>query len=339
MTEEDRTLTLIKRLSRMRETPTDLQSYLDQMAALAVDITAADAASLMLLDRDDINLILAANHGIDEESIRRITFRLGEGIAGRVLETGQIERYDDVIGEPQFVAYPWQEGTIHALIAVPIRSASRSLGVLSVHAERRAIFGEAEQVWLELIARQVAADLENAWLRERSCFDPLTRVYNRAHCLGRLEEEVKRSRRHQAELSLLAIDIDRFRTVNEVHGTFIGDMVLREFARRVDAEVRGEDLFARWTAEKFFLVLPHTSGPVAEKIAERVRLQVTQRAFSSRRGAIPLTVSVGVGWLDDDHPTVEALVESCQRALAAAKAGGGNRVATPPAEADTSNAP
>ncbi len=334
MSDEDRTLTLIRQLSSLAETPADLPAYLQRIATLAAECTGADGSSLMLLDRDDSTLVMSATHGLAEDAIRRITFQPGEGIAGRVLETGRLERYDDVVGEPQFEPYAWQDGQIRSLLVVPVRSASRSLGVLSVHAAATGVFGDPEQAWLGLIARQVATDLENAWLRERSCYDPLTRVYNRAHCLGRLQEEVKRARRHGGELSLMSIDIDRFRTVNEIHGTFVGDMVLREFARRVADEVRGEDLFARWTSEEFFLLLPHTAGDAALRIAERVRMQVYQRAFRSRRGAIPLTVSVGVGWLDDDHDSVEAVIDRCREALGRAKRAGGNRIEPPLPAAD-----
>jgi len=323
----DATHELLRRMVVLVDERRDLPSFLAGVAGMARDMAGADAASVMLMDKDDSALVVAACEGADADQLRRISFQPGEGIAGRVLETGHTERYDDVIGEPQFVTFAWQEGRVHALLVVPVRTADRVVGVLSLHAEQPGRFSDLEQAWTELLARQVAADVENAWLRETTRIDPLTRMLNREGFGERLEVEYSRCRRHAWPLSLLAIDIDQFEAVNELHGRFVGDLVLRELARRVADEVRLEDVLARWEDELFVLALPQAPTAAAEKIAERIRYRIQQRAFRSRRGAIPLTVSAGVATSGDGVTRAAELVDRAQRALAEAQKHGGNRVA------------
>jgi diguanylate cyclase (GGDEF)-like protein len=323
----DPTRELLERIVGLADERQDLVVFLEAVAELARDLAGADAASVMLMDKSDSSLVVASCAGVDAEQLRRISFEPGEGIAGRVLESGATERYDDVIGEPQFVTFPWQEGRVHALLVVPVSTPDRVVGVLSLHAEQPARFGALQQAWTELLARQVAADVENAWLRETTRVDPLTRMLNRAGFRERLEIEYSRCRRHAWPLSLLAIDIDQFRAVNELHGRFVGDLVLRELARRVADEVRIEDVLARWEGELFVLALPQAPTAAAEKIAERICYRIQQRAFRSRRGAIPLTVSAGVATTGDGITRAAELIDRAQQALVEAQTAGGNRVA------------
>ena len=328
MTETERdTLRLLKQISELTSACEELVPFLEGMARLAAEIVDAEVSSVLLMDADDTGLVVSACHGMDEASLRRVSFEPGEGIAGRVLETGRTERFDDVVGDPQFIAFPWQDGKVHSLLAVPIRTVERVVGVLSVHCERVAAFDATHQAWLELLARQVASDVENAWLRETTRLDPLTRILNRVGCVERMDVEFRRCRRHAWPMAIQAIDIDQFCAVNELHGRFVGDMVLREFARRIADEVRGEDVLARWSGELFLLVLPQTPPGAAEKIAERIRLRIQQRAFRSRRGAIPLTISIGVAVTTENMARPSELVDLALKALATAKKAGGSRIA------------
>ena len=325
-----RTLALLRRLTRLAESQPDLQVFLVEIARLSTEITGADSGAILLLDKDAASLVISAHHGFEDPAVGQATLQPGEGIAGRVLETGRPERFDDVVGEPQFVAPPWRDAVIHSMLVVPIRTPERVVGVVSLHAARVGVFGEAEQAWIELLSRQLAADVEIAWLRETAWFDPLTRIRNRGRFEERLDEEIRRARRHLSELSLLAIDIDQFHVVNEIHGEFVGDMVLREFAQRISDEVRGEDILARWEGEMFLCLLPHTDREAAVKAAERVRVRVMQRAFRSRRGAIPLTISVGVATLEPGGTTSQEFVDIARAALLDAKNRGRNRVGVAP---------
>ncbi len=319
-------LELMRRLSQLDRSGEGILDFLGEICKLCADISGANDAAVLLLDQDHSTLVVSACHGIDPDALRRVTFQPGEGIAGRVLETGETERHVDVMNDPQFVELPWQEGRIRSLMAVPIRNSNSVVGVVSLHATETGVFGESEQTWIELVARQLASDIENAWLEQTSCYDPLTSVLNRNYFLQRLDKECHRARRHASPLTLLAIDIDRFSAVNELHGRFVGDMVLREFARRLGEEVRSEDLLSRYGGELFLLLLPHTDRDAAERISERIRTGVMSRAFRSRRGAIPCTVSIGVAALEPASLPPEEFIERSLEGLRKAKRRGRNAV-------------
>ena len=102
-----KTLALLRWLSRLAESQPDIQTFLGEIARLSTEITGADSGAVLLLDKDAAVLVVTACHGLDDATAAQVTFQPGEGIAGRVLETGQPERFDDVIGEPQFLTLPW----------------------------------------------------------------------------------------------------------------------------------------------------------------------------------------------------------------------------------------
>ena len=144
---------------------------------------------------------------------------------------------------------------------------------------------------------------------------------------GHLETLIARAGPGVRGLSLLVLDIDHFKAVNDNHGHAIGDEVLREFGARVSRSVRGIDLACRYGGEEFVVVMPETEIAVARKVAERLCRHVAEDAFIAKGGdlALPVTCSVGVAsWQPDENG--EALLKRADDALYAAKHEGRNRV-------------
>ncbi|HET7410314.1 MAG TPA: PleD family two-component system response regulator [Paracoccaceae bacterium] len=156
--------------------------------------------------------------------------------------------------------------------------------------------------------------------------DPLTGVYNRRHANAHIEDVVDRSRDRGAELTIMLLDLDRFKSINDGHGHAAGDMVLREFARRLQANVRSIDLVARIGGEEFMVVMPDSGAASAAEIAERVRLATADPPFRvSQSGATrSVTVSIGYAVLQPGESVFE-LIERADRALYASKNAGRNR--------------
>lgn len=188
----------------------------------------------------------------------------------------------------------------------------------------------------ELVARVAAAahvkKLQDQ-LRQRNVeldlvgrTDALTGLYNRRH----LEEECGRqqsiARRHGDPLGLILLDIDHFKNVNDSYGHPAGDLVLREFARRLAGQIRVGDVAGRWGGEEFLVVLPRTGPDGVLGVGERIRLAVSATPMSAAGQDITVTVSGGcaVGPLD----SVEALVAEADARLYRAKAAGRDRIAT-----------
>jgi diguanylate cyclase (GGDEF)-like protein len=152
--------------------------------------------------------------------------------------------------------------------------------------------------------------------------DHLTGLPNRREFQERLGGEITRARRHERQLSLLVLDLDHFKSVNDSHGHPVGDRVLIETARRLAGLVRQGEVVARIGGEEFAVILPETDGQSAVAAAQRMRMAIQARPFP---GVGPLTVSGGVCSLSDARDG-DDLFRLADVALYAAKARGRNRV-------------
>lgn len=177
-----------------------------------------------------------------------------------------------------------------------------------------------------------------AALRQLATRDELTGLLNRREFDRVLHDEQDRAKRFGHALSLLMIDVDHFKAINDTHGHPTGDVVLREVARRVASQTRDVDRVARFGGEEFALVLVQTDRAAAQEVAERVRQAVAASAIAGTNGPVlQLTVSVGVATLPDDASSAAALVAAADKALYGAKAGGRNRVMAYAAMAGTTS--
>jgi diguanylate cyclase (GGDEF)-like protein len=157
--------------------------------------------------------------------------------------------------------------------------------------------------------------------------DEKTGLYNFREFQRRLHEEWSRAVRYATPLSLVMLDLDHFKEINDALGHQAGDRVLREFATLVTGGARANDVAARWGGEEFAIILPHTEADMAERVAERIRSAVGDFVFLADERPTRLTVSAGVAmWPSPAVVTIDDLVRRTDRALYAAKEGGRNRV-------------
>ncbi len=179
--------------------------------------------------------------------------------------------------------------------------------------------------------------LENAVNRARllrsGITDVLTGWHNRRYLQTRLREELARSRRDGSPLTLLLIDIDHFKRVNDNHGHLVGDGVLTEVAQRIESRIRASDVAARYGGEEFVLLLPDTDAVAGRSLAERLRAAVAERPVPLADGTeLALTISVGLATVtatraDEDLKTLaESLLARADVALYEAKSAGRDRV-------------
>jgi diguanylate cyclase (GGDEF)-like protein len=162
---------------------------------------------------------------------------------------------------------------------------------------------------------------------ERLAFtDPLTGLYNHRHLFHLADREFQRARRYQLPLSVIMLDIDDFKRVNDTYGHAIGDQVLQEVAECCRKELRGVDVIGRYGGDEFVAMLPETGVPAACQVAERLRKSIAERVLDTKAGRVTVTVSLGVAALGDEHLTPEILLDSADKALYVAKQNGRNRV-------------
>jgi two-component system, cell cycle response regulator len=173
-------------------------------------------------------------------------------------------------------------------------------------------------------------DLEEQFQRrmyESALRDGLTKAFNKKYFQERLESEVAYSLRHDSVLSLILLDLDHFKRINDTYGHLAGDYVLATFSSTVLSTIRKEDVFARYGGEEFALISRGIDGPGAAQFAERVRSGVERFAFQYQGKRMPVTVSIGIAAMPTPGIELpEHLVDTADRALYAAKSSGRNRV-------------
>ena len=156
--------------------------------------------------------------------------------------------------------------------------------------------------------------------------DSLTSLYNRRHLFELADREFQRARRYQLPLSVMMVDIDEFKRVNDTYGHAIGDQVLQGVAECCRKELRGVDVIGRYGGDEFVALLPETGLSEACQVAERLRKTIAERVLDTKAGRVTVTVSLGIAVLDDDQLTPETLLDHADQSLYRAKQNGRNRV-------------
>jgi diguanylate cyclase (GGDEF)-like protein len=199
----------------------------------------------------------------------------------------------------------------------------RSFEVTVTSLDRRGAPGRSA-----LVLRDVTPLLEaHAKLKDLANTDELTGLANRRHFMESLQREIERARRYNSALSLVLLDLDHFKRVNDTHGHAAGDDVLRETASILREVCRDVDEAARIGGEELALLLPETNAAGARVMAERVRRRIEQTALASPAGAAyEVTASFGVASLDEEIDTPDRLLQASDAALYRAKEAGRNRV-------------
>jgi len=176
----------------------------------------------------------------------------------------------------------------------------------------------------------VATSIANANLHNRvaqmATTDGLTGLFNHRYFQERLSERIDEARRHPTRHSLVLVDIDHFKKVNDSYGHPIGDKVLKVMSRLLKENVRTIDLAARYGGEEFVLVLANTRLEGAKKLADRIRKQASKLKFDADGKTFKVTISMGVATFPDDARNKQALIEHSDQALYHAKENGRNRV-------------
>ncbi|MBX5483882.1 MAG: GGDEF domain-containing protein [Myxococcaceae bacterium] len=156
--------------------------------------------------------------------------------------------------------------------------------------------------------------------------DGLTQIFNRRYFEEALDREISRCRRYGRALSLILIDIDHFKLINDTYGHLAGDHVLKQLASTVKTKIRREDVFARYGGEEFALLLPEVEARGAQAMAEKTRRLVEAQKFRFDRQTIPVTISLGLATMSPGERDGKELIRAADEKLYAAKQSGRNRV-------------
>lgn len=247
----------------------------------------------------------------------------GEGVAGRAARYGRTILEAPLHGDLNLVVSA----------AFPMIVGARVIGIMVAKPTLGPGTKSPEFIYvMEMLASHAGAAIESARLHAlaeaRSHVDALTRSLNRHRLDEDLADECRRSARYARPLSVIMLDVDNFKSVNDTHGHARGDVVLQHLAEAVRGAVRTTDSVYRYGGEEFVVLLRETGAQAAKELAERLRRCVEQYFTDDASGAV--TASFGVAELDLDEPTPSAVVEAADRALYESKRAGRNRVSVAP---------
>jgi diguanylate cyclase (GGDEF) domain len=251
----------------------------------------------------------------------------------RVLEGQEtvIVDADDPAADPAEVALMRLEGNL-VLTMLPLVAKGHAIGLVELFSRTHVIL-DAEHLQLaRTMANEAAMALENARLyedaRKLADRDPLTGFYNHRFLHERLGEEVVRTQRARRSMSVLMLDLDDFKLVNDTFGHLFGDRVLTWTAELIRSTLRASDIPARYGGDEFVIILPETDGDEARSAAERILEAFRDRAFvSEQRGPVPIGASIGVATFPAEGRTATELLAAADRALYRVKRDGGHDAA------------
>jgi len=210
-------------------------------------------------------------------------------------------------------------------IIFPLKGKTVLLGYLVIKGA-----DEHDQDKIMILVNQFALVLRRIYLYREverlAITDSLTQAFTRRYILERFEEEIQRARVKNSKLSLLMLDVDFFKRVNDRYGHLVGDSVLRRVARQVLENIREIDIFGRYGGEEFCIILPETGSDAASYVADRVRKAIEEQWVEAYDTRVKVTVSIGVSSFPTDGKNTSTLIDKADWALYRAKKKGRNQI-------------
>ncbi len=226
--------------------------------------------------------------------------------------------------------FPFKPEETKTFLGIPVMSENKVTGVFAITSSEPDAIGSFHSYLLRTIADQAGMSITNAQLHNQvemlAITDGLTGLYNHKHFQERMNDEFQRLQRMPQPLSMMLIDIDFFKKINDTYGHPAGDGVLRKLAQMLRKTLRGIDIIARYGGEEFATVIVGTDLSGAVKMAERLRTSVMNTPFPVDEGIINITLSIGLATFPQDGGKKEVLISRADQALYYAKENGRNRV-------------
>jgi diguanylate cyclase (GGDEF)-like protein len=320
-----RQLEAINTIARQTTALVELDELLDTVCTLMLERFHIDQVAVLLSDAD--GLYVSATYGKLTPILSAGARVAPAGLAMKALSRGLSVVANDVSTERDYD--PGCKET-KSEMCVPLMFFGEKLGVMALDCARLNGFEDSDVQPLESVADICAAAIANARHFERTqqlaYQDGLTGIFNRRHFEKRIREELERSQRYNTSLSVVMLDIDYFKKLNDEFGHLLGDEVLKQVSAIFQQHLRKGDVVCRYGGEEFALLLPQTNGENALEVAEKLRRTVEGWPFPG----VPRQVTISAGLADCPTfgMTRDEIVSAADGALYHAKLSGRNRVVT-----------
>ncbi|GMR05160.1 MAG: sensor domain-containing diguanylate cyclase [Thermodesulfobacteriota bacterium] len=319
----------ISQLSTFNEVGKTLTSSLDLKEILKIvmekirELLHPGNWSLLLMDEETKDLKFEIAVGKGSEKIRGMRLKSGEGIAGWVAREKKPVLVTDVTKDPR---YSKKVDSItnyntRSIICVPLVARDRCLGVIElINRPRSKVFTDEDLTLLTTLADYTAIAIENAIyfkrIHELTITDDLTKLYNARYLHMRLNDEVERARRFGYDLSMIFIDLDYFKKINDNHGHLCGSKLLAEVGSLLKKIIRSVDMAFRYGGDEFIILMPETPKKNARIVANKIRTELKKAVFLKEEGVnCRITASFGVASYPKDAADKTELIHMADNAM------------------------
>jgi diguanylate cyclase (GGDEF)-like protein len=298
------------------------RKVIELIMAKVQELIPCEAWSMLMVDEEKQELSFELALGEKGGDVSTFRIKVGEGIAGWVAQTGKPTIVNDTRRDPRF-AGKFDDKTqfqTRSILCAPLISRGRIIGVVEIINKLEGDFSQGDLEMLLTLVEPCAIALENAILFQKTeqltITDDLTRLFNSRYLNLYLSREIKRCKRHGIPLSLIFLDLDGFKGVNDRFGHQAGSLTLTEVGGILTQAVRESDILARYGGDEFVVVLPETPPSGAMVIAERIRKAIESHTFLEPQGlAARISASFGLASYPDHALTPEGLIQKADQAM------------------------
>ena len=316
-------LSLFHEIGKALASTLDLQKILQTVMEKISDLLQPDTWSLLMLDESAQELHFEIAIGAGADKLKDVKLKVGEGIAGWVAQTGEPVLVEDVKRDPRFTSRIDEvtQTDTRSVVCVPIKGKEKVLGVIElVNCLGRESFRMEDIPILKSLADYAAIALENARyiqrIHELTITDDCTALYNARHLNFVLDAEIYRSTRYGYEFSVIFLDLDHFKQVNDTHGHLVGSKLLWMIGDLIKGHLRLIDYAFRYGGDEFVVLLPQTAKQNSLMVVRRLRDLLNSKVFFGDEGLnIKVTASFGVASFPADGRTRRELLRMADEAM------------------------
>lgn len=312
---KNRELCFFNDITKTVNSAPDLKKGLLSIMDKAKSITQAGAWSLILNDEPIFEIIPLR----PSKKIQKFVFDRNIGISSRVMHEGVPLNIDDVSRDRRFNKKADNVSNLktRSMLCVPLKIRERVVGVLRLVNKKGGVPFTDNDVNLAMNTAGLAAmSIEQAFLYQKTKYDELTNLYNASYLREAVDMEIQRAERYGSLFSIIFMDVDDFKKVNDRFGHLVGSRVLIEIARILQKNLRKIDIITRYGGDEYVIILPQTSREISVTVAERMRKTIEKNIFLDQAGYnITLTASFGVASYPDNAKSKEELLNIADNAM------------------------
>jgi diguanylate cyclase (GGDEF)-like protein len=288
----------------------DLDSILGAIMQQMEQFFEPESWSLLIVDEQERNLYYAVAAG-KSSGDRNLRVDMGEGIAGWVAKHGELVIVSDPANDPRFAAYTGS--SVRSAICIPLCSRDRTLGVIELLNYRVSTLTDQTMAFLRVLCDFAAIAIQNVRAVERiqelTITDDCTGLFNSRHLFSVTDSELERSRRFNLPFSLIFIDLDHFKRVNDLYGHLTGSRLLAEIARTIKHNVRGIDSAFRYGGDEFIVLLPQTGKDAALEVTQRLLHSLRETRYLLSEGLdLQIMASFGIASYPEDGNSIQEII-------------------------------